>query len=204
MTNKASRPLIVFMFLCFAFMLSVSLFYRFTRPSLTTPNLARDSGGDQEILDSVGALMLRAAQNPSDQNALLRLTENLMAIGQWQTAENFAQKALALDKGRVPNSRALYLAALIHHNLGRHAQAAETLEKLLENGDNPSARYSLGILYAHYLDRPADGAREFRKGIESKNITPNLRRAMIEELEKLDNRPADQGGEGRASEPPRN
>ncbi|MDE5831771.1 MAG: tetratricopeptide repeat protein [Desulfovibrio sp.] len=192
MKNKKPVALICFMFVCFASMLGASLYHRFANPGLTinaaTSPRAAESGESREVMNAIGSLMQAVAKNPKDLNATLRLTETLMALGQWETAQNFAQKALALENDQGGDGRAFYLMALVHHNLGRHDQAAELLEKLLKKDDNPSARYSLGILYAHYLNRPGDGIKEFQKGIESKKITPALKEAMTEELEKISRR----------------
>lgn len=206
MKNKSPVFLIAFLFLCFATMLGASLYNRFVHPDLVVSRMgdssARPRDEATEIMNAIGSLMQTVARNPKDKEALLRLTENLMAMGQWQTAENFAQKALALDKdGKNDDGRALYLMALIHHNLGRNDQAAETLEKMLEKYENPSARYSLGILYAHFLNRRDDAIKEFQKGIENKQVAPALKEALTRELERLsrDNPASTEEGNGQAT-----
>lgn len=129
--------------------------------------------------------MQEVAANPKDREKTISLVEALMAAGQWQGAENFAQKALALDDSSS-DGRPMYLLAIIHHNKGEHAQAAELLEKTLEKGENPSARYSLGILYLHFLKRPEQGIAELRKGLAIPNLPESLRAAMQEELDKVE------------------
>lgn len=180
-----TRSLIFLLACFFLIILGTSIVYRFNNPHLVAQRLQEPApGADPEIMQTIGALMQHVAKNPSDQNALLHLAENLMAMGQWQTAENFAQKALALEG--AGQTRALYLLALIHHNMGRNDQAAELLENLLKKEDNPSARYSLGILYTHFLNRPEDGKKEFQKGIANEKTSSKLKEAMMEELGKLD------------------
>lgn len=188
-TELKSRFLIIVMALCFLVMLCSSLYQRFKNPDLTVgsiPNFANSPQADTEgsSMGAIGSLMKQVAQNPSDQDALLKLVETLMSQGQWETAENFAQKAISLSEKGQPNPRALYLLAIIHHNMGRHEQAAELLEKFLEKDENPSARYSLGILYTHYLNRQAEGMEQFRKGIANDMASPSLKASMREELEK--------------------
>lgn len=179
--TASKRSLAFFLALCLLAMLGASLWQRFTSPSLTISRVAgmNPSEGRSEI----GALMEQAGKNPNDRAVLLRLVEQLMAIGQWQGAENFAHRALNLDPAR-PDSRAMYLLAVIHHNQGRHREAAELLEKLLAREENPSARYSLGILYLHFLNNPEAGIAQMNKGLQNRETAPALAAAMREELEK--------------------
>lgn len=172
----------------FLAILATSAFQR-----VTSPGLSRRAGGQVSPMpqmasgemDAIGKLMTQAAQNPNDVNVLQALVESLLTAGQWQAAENFAQKAIALNPDN-PSPRLLYLLSLAHHNKGEHAQAAEILEKLLAREENPSARYSLAILYIHYLDKPALGRAELQKGLAMPNLPPALASAMREELDKLD------------------
>ncbi len=169
-------------------MLLASLWWRFTEPSLT---VRRFGGQKQEEavkttgsdMAAIGQLMEMAAKNPHDVPLLLRLTESLMAVGQWESAENFAQRALNESPGGNPT--AMYLLAVVHHNQGKHAEAAELLEKLLARQENPSARYSLAILYIHFLNKPEAGREQLQKGINDDNAPQPLIDAMQEELGKL-------------------
>lgn len=183
---KNNLFVIVFLGLGLATILLVSLWWRFSNPSLTIHRFA-DSGVTMppvmdSKMDGIGRLMAQAAQNPHDVPILLKLAESLMAIGQWESAENFVQKALT-EPGE--NSRATYLLAVIHHNRGHHAEAAELLEKLLARQENPSARYSLGILYIHYLNQPEKGRVQLERGLAAEGVPESLVQAMQEELGKL-------------------
>lgn len=189
MIHKVDRRqllVIVFLAICLIAMLGASLWHRITDPALTISHFRQ---ADQKMPEgangnmvAIGQLMETVSRNPHDIQALLRLTESLMAAGQWQGAQNFAQKALA-EPGE--NSRAMYLLAVIHHNQGRHKEAAELLEKLLEKEDNPSARYSLAILYIHFLNMPEEGRNQLLKGLASEGTSPNLIQVMQEEVGKL-------------------
>lgn len=186
--------------------LACSLWQRFQQPGLTVNRFAQSRpAASEEGADSgmaaIGRLMEQAARNPHDIPVLLRLTESLMAVGQWDSAENFAQKAMSETPGDNPT--AMYLLAVIHHNKGNHAAAAELLEKLLAKQENPSARYSLAILYIHFLNRPEDGRLQLEKGINDENAPQPLVDAMQEELGKLDTTDPEQesGGSSTATPP---
>lgn len=174
----------------FLSILAVSLAYRVLHPSLVAHiapqgDIQKPSGMPASEMNAIGSLMRQAAENPDNPQVLMALVENLLGAGQWDAAENFAQKAIAL-KPDSPDPKLLYLLALAHHNKGEHAQAAEILEKLLGQSENPSARYSLAILYLHYLNKPEAGREELRKGLQIESLSPALARAMREELEKAE------------------
>lgn len=167
--------------------LLVSLWWRFNQPELT---IKRFGGQHQQAapvsdknMEAIGALMEKVAENPHDVAALLQLTESLMAAGQWESAENFALKAMNEGSGEHP--RAMYLLAVIHHNKGQHESAAELLEKLLAKQENPSARYSLAILYIHFLNKPEAGRAQLEKGLSFEDTPQGLIDAMQQELGKL-------------------
>lgn len=202
--NGRGRFFAIAMAIFLTAMLCASLWQRFTKPGLVIHRFAqqRAESAPAGDMDIVGSLMRTVAKNPQNLQATLKLVETLMAMGQWDVAENFARKALALGADNPLETRPLYLLALIHHNRKEHAQAAELLEKVLEKDENPSARYSLGILYIHYLDNPEKGARELRAGIASGKASPALKAAMEDELAKIAvKHPATDAGNG-ASSPP--
>lgn len=189
-TRPVARVFICAMALCFLVMLGTSLFQRFSNPSLTVhiisgaPASAQNQQAVPDNMEIIGQLMREVAANPADREKTINLVEALMAAGQWQVAENFAQKALALGNAGGEDTRPLYLLAIIHHNKGEHAQAAELLEKTLEKGENPSARYSLGILYLHFLKQPEKGIEQLQRGLDLPDLSPSLQGAMREELDK--------------------
>lgn len=189
-TDERVRPraFIVFMALLFATMLLSSLWQRFLHPDLVIRSMAdheHAQGGMKDNASAIGQLMQRVAENPRDLESTLKLVEGLMSIGEWQSAENFAQKASNLAEANPNEIRPLYLLSFIHHNLGRHEQAAELLEKVLAKQDNPSARYNLGILYTHYLGQPEKGVEQFRKALAHDDLTAGLKAAIREELNKI-------------------
>lgn len=184
--TRSQKALIIFMALILLTMLFSSLWQRFLHPDLIIHRIVdQPEAGMPEMNNVIGMLMQRVSKNPQDLEATLQLTENLMAIGQWQGAENFANKALALTSANPSEIRPLYLLSLIHHNRGEQEQAAELLEKVLEKQDNPSARYNLGILYAHYLNKPEKALEEFRLAAAQEGLSPGLKAAIEDELKKI-------------------
>lgn len=186
--RQRPKTFIIFMGLLFILMLFSSLWQRLMHPDLVIHRVAGHSPAQNAMGDNasaIGQLMQRVAQNPNDLKSTLMLVENLMAIGEWQSAENFAQKAISLSQANPKEIRPLYLLSFIHHNRGQHEQAAELLEKVLEKQDNPSARYNLGILYTHYLGHPEKGIEQFRKALTHEDIAAGLRAAIKGELDKI-------------------
>lgn len=182
MTTVIKRSLLILLGLGYLVILLASLYQRFSHPSLTVSHFPSAPEPQPAAMAGIGDLMQAVAANPNDKQAILKLTQSLIAIGQWESAENFAQKALSLDKPDNPDPVAAYLLAVIHHNQGRNNEAAELLEKILTKGDNPQARYNLGILYIHFLDQPTRGIEHLEKGIQNSEAAPSLIKAMREEL----------------------
>lgn len=179
---RSERIWILLFGLFFVIMLGTSLWQRFTHPDLVVTRTSANMTAGDSAMAGIGSLMEAAAKNPGNREILLHLVESLIAVGQWESAENFAQKALALDKPGEENPRATYLLAVAHHNQGRHAEAAELLEKMLAKSENPSARYSLGILYIHYMHDPVAGIAQLEKGLQSPGLSAGLERTIRDEL----------------------
>ncbi len=186
-TNTPHKSLILFIALLFFGILCASLWQRFQHPDLVIRRISDNAPNSrmEDNMGTIGQLMQQVAKNPEDLETVLHLVQSLMAIGQWEGAENFAQKALSLSSGNPSEIRPLYFLSLIHHNRGQHEQAAELLEKILKKTDNPSARYNLGILYIHYLNKPEMGMEQFKEALRQPDLPPGLKAALQEELDKI-------------------
>lgn len=139
------------------------------------------NGMDSAAQEGIMKLMQRLQQNPSDMEALSGLTEHFMHTQDWQRAETFAMRAVLA----APNeTKPLYMLGVIQHNQKRHAEAAANLEKVAATDNDPSVRYSLGILYAYYLNDPDKGIGQFEKALKTPGITPELKTSVLEEIEK--------------------
>lgn len=179
--NTASRALIILLGLGLVLMLAVSLKERFESPGLTEQRQPRAMVAQDSAAQQIGQLMRQVAENPNDGTALVHLVEHLIGAQNWEAAETFAQRAVTLDTG---NSKPLYLLGVIMHNQGRNKEAAEALERVLAIKDEASVRYSLGVLYIHYLDNPAKGVEHLSAGLHDSGAPEELKKAIMVELEK--------------------
>lgn len=196
--NEGSqRVVLLFMFGALLLILAASLWQRFLHPSLVINKIVPDRGeavrDDSPQAHVIGQLMEAVGRDPKDKKVLTQLVESLMASGNWSAAEKFAQRLLGLDATDQEEPRSLFLMAVINHNQGRHQQAAELFEKLLARSEDPHARYSLGLIYLHFLNNREEGIKQMRKGLESIDAPEPLVRAIKTELEKAEaqNSPAD-------------
>ena len=180
---------LVLFFLAFAFagMTAVSLGKRIMRPELVVPaNTRQMSAGRGEAptdaMGEIGRLMQHIQQNSGDVAALIHLTEHLMEAKNWEAAENFSRKAVVAAPG---NPQPLYLLGVILHNRGEHTEAAACLERVVGLRDEPSVRYSLGVLYVHYLQDPARGGQHLRVALAQPGLSDDLVKSIRAELDSL-------------------
>ncbi len=139
------------------------------------------TGMDEATQQGIMTLMQKIQKNPTDIEALIGLAEHFMHTQDWQRAETFALRAVVA----APNeTQPLYMLGIIQHNQNRHAEAAASLEKVVAAKDDASVRYSLGILYAYYLDQPDKGIEQLQKAL-TLPIPADLKKAVEEELVKI-------------------
>ena len=181
------RVLLMLLALAFVGMTLVSLGQRFMRPDLVVPSKIRpmSAGGDDAHtgdMNEIGQLMLKIQQNPGDVATILHLVEHFMEDENWAAAESFLRKAVVAAPG---NPQPLYLLGVVLHNQGNHAEAASCLERVVDLRDEPSVRYSLGILYAHYLQDPTRSSRHLRIALAQPGLTDKLGKLIRAELNEL-------------------
>ena len=86
----------------------------------------------------------------------------------------------------APNeTQPLYMLGIIQHSQNRNAEAAASLEKVVAAKEDPSVRYSLGILYAYYLEQPDKGLEQLQKALDNPNTPADLKKAVSEEVTKI-------------------
>lgn len=187
MTDSGPRQkfLIVLLLALFGVIVLTSLVKRIAEPSLVVSSFGRARvPAPEPEMSAIGRLMNEAGQHPDDQAVLLKVAEGLLGQGQARAASEFARRALALDG---ENARALHLMGVINHQQGDHDKAAEFLEKSVAREENPGARYSLGVLYTHFLGDRQRGIENFKKGLADPGLSPGLREAINRELAKTGN-----------------
>jgi len=185
---------IVLLFLAFALagMTLASLSQRFMRPELVVPSNTRQMSAGQNTasagtMNEIGQLMQKIQQNPGDVAAMLHLAEHFVDDKNWAAAENFLRKAVVAAPG---NPQPLYLLGVVLHNQDKHAEAAACLERVVSLRDEPSVRYSLGVLYVHYLQDQARGGQHLRIALAQPGLADDLAQLLRTELDALASRTA--------------
>ena len=181
------RILLLFFAFAFVGMTAVSLGQRFMKPSLIVPSNVRPMNAEQDAghtgdMNEIGQLMQHIQQNPGDVAAMLHLAEHLVEHQNWTAAETFLRKAVVAAPG---NAKPLYLLGVVLHNQDKHAEAAECLERVMGLRDEPSVRYSLGVLYVHYLQDPALGGKHLRTALTLPGLSDALAQRIQAELDAL-------------------
>ena len=180
---------ILLLCLAFAFvgMTAASLWQRITRPELVVPShIPQKNAGQNEprtdAMQGLGELMQKLQQDPGDVATMIQLAERFVKEKNWPPAENFARKAVVAAPG---NPQSLYLLGVILYNQGNHAEAAACLERVVSLRDEPSVRYSLGVLYARYLQEPERGAQHLRAALAQPGLPDGLIETIQAELDAL-------------------
>lgn len=172
-------------------MLGTAVWQRIRQPELVQQVAHTPAQHSQEEVSAVGRLMEQVSRDPTDMGSLLSLVNALVKMENWEAAENFARRAIALD-ARDP--RPLHLLGVIQHNTGRHADAAQTLEAVIALKDDASVRYSLGVLYIYYLNDKERGLAQLRVGLGLPDVSDSLKKHLQSELNKAEQTPGNGQG----------
>lgn len=167
-------------------MLGTTVWQRIQQPELVQQVAHTPAQHSQEEVSAVGRLMEQVSRNPTDMDSLLALVNTLVKMENWDVAENFARRAIELD---AKDPRPLHLLGVIQHNTGRHADAAQTLEAVIALRDDPSVRYSLGVLYIYYLNDKERGLAQLRAGLSLPDVSDSLKKHLQSELNKAEQTP---------------
>lgn len=167
-------------------MLGTTVWQRIQQPELVQQVAHTPAQHSQEEVSAVGRLMEQVSRNPTDMDSLLALVNALVKMENWDVAENFARRAIELD---AKDPRPLHLLGVIQHNTGRHADAAQTLEAVIALRDDPSVRYSLGVLYIYYLNDKERGLAQLRAGLSLPDVSDSLKKHLQSELNKAEQTP---------------
>ncbi|MDR1857660.1 MAG: tetratricopeptide repeat protein [Desulfovibrio sp.] len=191
--QRAMAGLLAFSFVVMAYVAIASNFLRPPRhatPPPTSVQTTDDAG-------HIGQLMQQVAKDPQNLKLMTHLVEALIQAQNWEAAATFAERASLLD---VSDPYPHYLQGVIAHNQGKTKEAAAFLQKSLDLKDAAAARYSLGVLYAYFLDDPAKGRAHFAAGLAAADLTPELEKSLREELRKAEGAPPAQAEPGAAAD----
>ncbi len=181
------RALIYVLGAALVVMALVSLRQRVMQPDLVTAanprsmQAGRDAGAEGGA-DEISALMQKIQQNPGDVDTLVHLSEHFLSDGNLNAAENFLRRAVIAAPG---DARPPYLLGVVLHRQGKNEEAAAFLEQSLRLRDEPSVRYSLGVLYIHYLNDATRGSAHLRIALAQSDLPEALAALIREELAKL-------------------
>ncbi len=134
------------------------------------------------VMAEIGKHMEELRENPNDYDTLVHTSDLLVQTEQWEAAESFLRRAIAIDASKAQPH---YLLGIVLHNNEKHEEAAASLEKVVAINADPSAMYSLGVLYIYYLNDAPRGLAHLEKALENKNLAADLRAAMEAEVKKV-------------------
>lgn len=185
--SNSNRPMLLLLAAGLVLMLGAGLNHFMANPDLVQHSQGNTSASApatpaQEIPDGVMKLMQTLKSDPQNLDALLGLVQHFTHTQDWDKAETFALRA-SLAKPEDP--RPPYLLGIVLHGQGRHAEAAASLEKSLALKADPSVAYSLGVLYAFYLNKPEDGRKQLESVAADPTADPALKKDAADTLTQL-------------------
>ena len=127
---------------------------------------------------------LEASLKRPAQQTRMRLDRNTMPPPD-RVREGTQNRALRAVVAAPNETQPLYMLGIIQHSQNRNAEAAASLEKVVAAREDPSVRYSLGILYAYYLEQPDKGLEQLQKALDNPNTPADLKKAVAEEVTKI-------------------
>lgn len=138
---------------------------------------------DTEMMSSVSPLMAKLKDNPNDKDALLQLAHLFNRTEDWQKAEPFWSKLVALDPANI--------GVRYHHGfalaqLNRFPEAVAEYEAILKAAPEEfTAHYYLGMINKHGLKKPGVAKKHFEKALALKPEDKELLAELEKELADL-------------------
>ncbi len=140
-----------------------------------------------KLMAEIGTHMEELKQDPNNFETLVHTSDLLIQTEQWDAAESFLRRAVTIDASK---SEPHYMLGIVLHNKEKHSEAAASLEKVVAINNDASARYSLGVLYAYYLDNKENALKHFAEALKESSLPDSLRTALEEEVKKLEQKTA--------------
>jgi tetratricopeptide (TPR) repeat protein len=128
-------------------------------------SLAQALLNDNNLPDALAAYQTIAAGDPQDANALLRIAEIQRRQGNYEDSLASLKKARTLSQEPLQLSEIGFNEALADEALGKHDEAAQILQKLVDQNEHSTGQYSDAEKNARafFLDRLAVLYREQNK-----------------------------------------
>ena len=169
----------------FTVMLITSGVYRTGHPSLTKFVQTKSDGSGEAKTDNsahIADLMGKLKDDPNNVPLIEEIAQHFMEDGEFSQARKFIQRAIAAEPS---NAHLFYMLGLANFRLQSFNKAAKAFETSLSLTEDPSARYNLGILLKHYLDKPAESAEQFKRILEDPSASNQLKEAAQKELDSI-------------------
>lgn len=176
------RPILGLIILGVLLIFFAAINYLREHPSLTVHSSTPEKITPAPDQDIVISMMQRLQKNPTDVDAILHLAEYFMHQEDWKKAETFARRAVVTAPSE---SRPFYMLGVIQHKQNHQTEAAESFTQALAIKEDPAIRYSLGLLYAWYLDKKQEGLKELQKILNNSSASQELKDAAQKEIEKI-------------------
>lgn len=173
-----ARTVLVLLLAGFVLMGAGSLYYLKNSPGLIKQSnraaaaTPAQQESQQQVDRMIVALMNRLAEDENDPEALGLLGGLFLDRGEWAPAERFLARAVVASPS---DPMPVYLLGIAQAQQDKALDAEANFLRSIELGGPVEVRYSLGLLYAHLLDRPDEGKALFAEVIASPDASPDLR-----------------------------
>ncbi|OIO00751.1 MAG: hypothetical protein AUJ49_09340 [Desulfovibrionaceae bacterium CG1_02_65_16] len=126
------------------------------------------------------ALMAKMEKSPNDPQVLLELANTFMMMQAWDKALALVTKAEQVAPDNVETHRAMGMVRFERKEYDLAKKSFDTVLKM--NPDDVLGHYNMGILLKHYLSKPAEGDRHFRRVVQLNPQDQDVLKGAQEEL----------------------
>ncbi len=132
------------------------------------------AGADSGVVEH----MQRLKEDPDNPDVLCMVARHFLGENDLARSEHLVSRACELAP---KHAEAQYLLGVVRHRQGRNDEAAAALERSLALRNDAAIRYSLGVLYTHFLNQPARGQKEFSAALEAPGLSEDLKTQIARE-----------------------
>ncbi len=128
-----------------------------------------------ELAAEIGRHMEELKSDPNNYSTLVHTADLLIQSQQWEAAESFLQRAIAIDNSKAHPYSLLGMAL---HNLEKNQESAQALEKVVSMTNDPVARYNLTMLYIHFLNDTEKGKVHLLEALKAPDLPKEIKTAL--------------------------